>query len=136
LGYFPCPPTDSFAELRTEIAGILAECGIPVTNHHHELATGGQCEIDLGAGDLLRHADHLMLAKYIVRNAARRAGKTATFMPKPLYEDNGSGLHTYFSLYRDEPQPPDVRSKTSTKVLLWSSTKSIMLWLFSWIWFR
>ncbi len=102
LGYFPCPPTDSFAELRTEIAGILAECGIPVTNHHHELATGGQCEIDLGAGDLLRHADHLMLAKYIVRNAARRAGKTATFMPKPLYEDNGSGLHTYFSLYRDD----------------------------------
>ncbi|MFM7592683.1 MAG: glutamine synthetase beta-grasp domain-containing protein, partial [Isosphaeraceae bacterium] len=102
FGNFPCPPTDTFAELRTEITAILAECGIQVTNHHHELATGGQCEIDLAPADLLQHADQLMLAKYIIRNAARRAGKTATFMPKPLYDDNGSGLHTYFSLYRDD----------------------------------
>ncbi len=101
LGYFPVPPTDSLADLRTDIAQILTECGIVTTAHFHEAATGGQCEIDLEARGLVECADHVMLAKYIIRNVARRAGKTATFMPKPLFGDNGSGMHTHFALWRE-----------------------------------
>jgi glutamine synthetase len=99
LGYFPCPPTDSLADLRTDMAQIMAECGISTLAHHHEVATGGQSEIDLVAKPLVESADHVMLAKYIIRNVARRNGKTATFMPKPLFGDNGSGMHTHFSLW-------------------------------------
>ncbi len=101
LGYFPCPPTDSLADLRTEMAQIMAECGVATTAHYHEVATGGQCEIDLPPRPLVESADQVMLAKYIIRNVARRGGKTATFIPKPLYGDNGSGMHTHFSLLRD-----------------------------------
>ena len=100
-GYFPCPPTDSLADLRTEMAQIMAECGIATSAHYHEVATGGQSEIDLPPRPLVESADHVMLAKYIIRNAAHRGGKTATFMPKPLFGDNGSGMHTHFSLSKE-----------------------------------
>ncbi len=99
LGYFPCPPTDSLADLRGEMARLMGECGITTTAHYHEVATGGQCEIDLAHRPLVQSADHVMFAKYIIRNVARRGGKTATFMPKPLFGDNGSGMHTHFSLW-------------------------------------
>jgi glutamine synthetase len=102
LGYFPCPPTDSLADLRTEMAQVMAECGIPTSAHHHEVATGGQGEIDLVHRPLVEGADQVMMAKYIIRNVARRNGKTATFMPKPLFGDNGSGMHTHFSLWKGE----------------------------------
>ena len=102
LGYFPCPPTDSLADLRTEMSQTLAECGIATAAHHHEAATGGQSEIDLTPRPLIESADQVMLAKYIIRNVARRHGKTATFMPKPLYGDNGSGMHTHFALWKNE----------------------------------
>src|SRR4051812_2995325 len=102
LGYFPCPPTDSLADLRTEMAQRMAECGIATSAHYHEVATGGQCEIDLVSKSLVESADQVMLAKYIIRNVARRNGKTATFMPKPLFGDNGSGMHTHFSLWKGD----------------------------------
>ncbi len=98
LGYFPCPPTDSLADLRTEMAQFMADCGISTALHYHETATGGQSEIDLNPRPLVECADQVMLAKYIIRNVAHRAGKTATFMPKPLFDDNGSGMHTHFYL--------------------------------------
>ena len=102
LGYFPCPPTDSLADLRTEMSQRMAECGIATAAHYHEVATGGQCEIDLVSQPLVESADQVMLAKYIIRNVARRHGKTVTFMPKPLYGDNGSGMHVHFSLWKGE----------------------------------
>lgn len=102
LGYFPVPPTDSLADLRTEMAQIMQECGIATTSHYHEVATAGQCEIDLEERPLVEAADHTMLAKYIIRNVARRHGKTATFMPKPLFGDNGSGMHTHLTLWKDD----------------------------------
>jgi glutamine synthetase len=102
LGYFPCPPTDTLADLRTEIAQRMHECGIATSAHYHEVATGGQCEIDLVSQPLVESADQVMLSKYIIRNVARRNGKTATFMPKPLHGDNGSGMHTHFTLWKNE----------------------------------
>ncbi len=102
LGYFPCPPTDSLADLRTEMVQRMVDCGLHPVAHFHEVATGGQCEIDLDQQSLVEAADGVMLARYIIRNVARLAGKTATFMPKPLYGDNGSGLHTHFSLWKGE----------------------------------
>src|SRR5262249_22884260 len=102
LGYSPVPPTDSLADLRTEMAQILAECGIGTAAHYHEVATGGQSEIDLTPRALVEAADGVMMAKYVIRNVARRHGKTATFMPKPLYGDNGSGMHTHFPLWKGE----------------------------------
>ncbi len=102
LGYFPVPPTDSLADLRTEMAQMMAECGIATAAHYHEVATGGQSEIDLIENTLVESADQVMLAKYIIRNVARRHGKTATFMPKPLFGDNGSGMHTHLTLWKGE----------------------------------
>ncbi len=102
LGYFPCPPIDSLADIRTEMAQTLHECGILTEAHFHEVATGGQCEIDLADRDLVDAGDGVMLAKYIIRNVARRHNKAATFMPKPLYGDNGSGMHTHFTLWKAE----------------------------------
>ncbi len=102
LGYFPCPPIDSLADLRTEMSEILAESGIGTSAHYHEVATGGQCEIDLTQRSLVECADAVMLAKYIIRNVARRHQKTATFMPKPLFGDNGSGMHTHITLWKNE----------------------------------
>ncbi len=102
LGYFPVPPTDSLADLRTEMSQIMHECGIATSAHYHEVATGGQSEIDLMDQPLVESADQVMLARYIIRNVARRHGKTATFMPKPLFGDNGSGMHTHFTLWKNE----------------------------------
>jgi glutamine synthetase len=99
-GYFPCPPMDTLQTLRSEMVAVLHELGIPVEAHHHEVATGGQCEIDMRHQDLLTMADSVMFYKYVVKNVAARNGKTATFMPKPLYQDNGSGMHVHFSLWK------------------------------------
>ncbi len=100
-GYFPVPPTDHYQDLRSEMVMIMEQCGLKVECHHHEVATGGQSEIDLKYDRLGVSADHLMLYKYIVRNVAYRHGKTVTFMPKPLYQDNGSGLHCHQSLWKN-----------------------------------
>lgn len=101
LGYFPVPPTDSLADLRTEMARMMQECGIATSAHYHEVASGGQCEIDLVECPLVEAADRVMLAKYIIRNVARAHGKTATFMPKPIHGDNGSGMHTHMFLSKN-----------------------------------
>jgi glutamine synthetase len=98
-GYFPVPPTDHYQDLRTEMALMLERCGLHVECHHHEVASGGQSEIDFRFLPLLAAADGMMMFKYVVRNVAYQYGKTVTFMPKPLYGDNGSGMHTHQSLW-------------------------------------
>ncbi|HTQ84859.1 MAG TPA: type I glutamate--ammonia ligase [Candidatus Solibacter sp.] len=98
-GYFPVPPTDHYMDLRTEMTTQMAACGMHVECHHHEVASGGQCEIDVRYETLVKSADNLMMFKYIVRNVAYQYGKTVTFMPKPLFGDNGSGMHTHQSLW-------------------------------------
>jgi glutamine synthetase len=100
-GYFPVPPTDHYQDLRSEMVQTMIKCGIHVECHHHEVATGGQAEIDMRFAPLLSMADDLMLYKYIIRNVANQYGKTVTFMPKPLFADNGSGMHCHQSLWRD-----------------------------------
>lgn len=100
-GYFPIPPGDSLNEIRTEMMLALLEAGVDVEAQHHEVATGGQAEIDIAHKPLVEAADLLLRFKYIVKNVASRAGKTVTFMPKPLWGDNGSGLHMHFSLWKD-----------------------------------
>jgi glutamine synthetase len=100
-GYFPVPPMDHHQDLRSEMVVTLRELGIPVEVHHHEVGTAGQSEIDMGFGALLEMADRLMLYKYVVKNTALRHGKTVTFMPKPIFQDNGSGMHVHQSLWRD-----------------------------------
>jgi glutamine synthetase len=100
-GYFPPAPHDTLHDLRTEIVLTLERLGIPCEFHHHEVASGGQCEVDLRYQSLTRMADQVMTYKYVVRNAARAAGKTATFMPKPIFGDNGSGMHTHQSLWKE-----------------------------------
>ena len=99
-GYLPVPPMDSLQDLRNEMVEVMRACGLNVECHHHEVATAGQCEIDLRFDTLLRMADDLCMYKYIVKNVAARNGKTATFMPKPLFNDNGSGMHTHQSLWK------------------------------------
>jgi glutamine synthetase len=101
-GYVPVPPADSLSDLRSEISLTLEECGITVECHHHEVATAGQCEIDFRFSTLLGTADNLQIFKYVVRNVAHLNGKTATFMPKPMYGDNGSGMHCHQSLWKGE----------------------------------
>ncbi|MGH9901743.1 MAG: type I glutamate--ammonia ligase [Pyrinomonadaceae bacterium] len=101
-GYVPVPPADSLSDLRSEIALTLEKVGITVECHHHEVAAAGQCEIDFRFSTLLGTADNLQLFKYTVRNVAHRQGKGATFMPKPLYGDNGSGMHCHQSLWKGE----------------------------------
>src|SRR5438034_4590347 len=100
-GYFPPAPHDTLADLRSEMVLTLERLGIPCEFHHHEVASGGQCEIDLRYGTLTRMADQIMTYKYVVKNVARAAGKTVTFMPKPLFGDNGSGMHTHQSLWKE-----------------------------------
>jgi glutamine synthetase len=103
-GYVPCAPIDTLIDIRSEISLILAECGINVECLHHEVATAGQCEIDFRFSNLLGTADNLQIFKHVVKNTARRNGKTATFMPKPLFGDNGSGMHCHQSLWKgDKP---------------------------------
>jgi len=101
-GYFPVAPTDSLVNLRAEMVQTLVDLGIYVETLHHEVATAGQCEIDMRFLPAQQMADTLMWFKYVVKNVARRNGKTATFMPKPLYGDNGSGMHCHQSLWKGE----------------------------------
>ena len=100
-GYFPVMPTDTLMDLRTEMCEILGQLGYEVEVSHHEVATAGQCEIDMKFNELLAMGDQLMWFKYVVKNVARRAGKVATFMPKPMYDDNGNGMHVHQSLWKD-----------------------------------
>ena len=103
-GYFPVSPTDSLMDLRTEMCLVMEQCGIAVEAQHHEVATAGQGEIDMRFTPLLEMADKLMLFKYIIKNVAKRHGRTATFMPKPIFMDNGSGMHVHQSLWKgDKP---------------------------------
>ncbi len=100
-GYFPTPPTDHYQDLRSQMVETMIQCGLKIECHHHEVATGGQAEIDQRYDTLLKSADNMMLYKYIIRNVAYRANKTVTFMPKPIFTDNGSGMHTHQSLWKD-----------------------------------
>jgi len=100
-GYFPAPPSDTMGDLRNEMSRVMMQMGIPVESHHHEVATGGQGEIDLRHQDLVSMADACMYYRYVVRRVAQRYGKVATFMPKPLFMDNGSGMHLHFSMWKD-----------------------------------
>jgi glutamine synthetase len=103
-GYFPVPPTDHFQDLRSEMTKQLELAGIEIEVQHHEVGTAGQAEIDMRFGTLLATADKVTLYKYIVKSVAWAASKTVTFMPKPIFEDNGSGMHTHQSLWNgDEP---------------------------------
>ena len=100
-GYFPVPPMDSLQDIRSEMMQVLEQIGINVELHHHEVATGGQCEIDMHFDSLLPMADKLLKFKYVIKNVARRHNKTATLMPKPIFQDNGSGMHCHQSLWKD-----------------------------------
>jgi glutamine synthetase len=100
-GYFPVPPMDHYTDLRSEMVKKLIEVGIETEMQHHEVGTAGQAEIDIRFGKLLEQADKLLLYKYVVKSVARAAGKTVTFMPKPLFGDNGSGMHVHQSLWKD-----------------------------------
>jgi glutamine synthetase len=99
-GYFPVPPLDHFQDLRSAMTLNLERCGMTVEAHHHEVASGGQMEIDVRYDTLTRAADNLAKFKYIIKNTAHAAGRTATFMPKPLFGDNGSGMHCHQSLWK------------------------------------
>jgi glutamine synthetase len=101
-GYFPVAPQDTQQDVRSEMSRVMEACGIKVERQHHEVATAGQAEIDIRFDSMLRMADKMMLFKYIVKNVARKYGKTATFMPKPLFGDNGSGMHTHQSIWKNE----------------------------------
>ena len=100
-GYFPVAPTDTLQDIRTEMLLTMAKCDVPIEKHHHEVATGGQCELGIKFASMISAADSLMVYKYVVKNVARKYGKTATFMPKPLFNDNGSGMHTHMSIWKD-----------------------------------
>ncbi len=99
-GYFPVSPTDSLQDIRSEMLLTMEAVGIEMECHHHEVATGGQGEIDMRFAPLVKCADNLMWYKYIVKNVAKRHGKTATFMPKPLFGDNGTGMHVHQSIWK------------------------------------
>ena len=100
-GYFPVAPTDTQQDIRTEMILEMERVGIAIEKHHHEVATAGQAEIDIRFDSLVKTADKMLMYKYIVKNVARRHGKTVTFMPKPLFGDNGSGMHTHQSIWKD-----------------------------------
>jgi glutamine synthetase len=99
-GYFPVPPMDKFQDIRSDMVLALESVGVRVEVHHHEVATAGQTEVDMRFNTLTRMADSVMWYKYCAKNTARRHGKTATFMPKPIFQDNGSGMHTHQSLWK------------------------------------
>lgn len=100
-GYFPVSPTDTLQDIRTEMLLTMAKCGVPIEKHHHEVATGGQCELGFRFASMIQAADYLMTYKYVIKNVAKRHGKTVTFMPKPLFNDNGSGMHTHQSIWKN-----------------------------------
>lgn len=118
-GYFPSPPVDSLQEFRSEAILKMIQIGIQVEVHHHEVATAGQCEIDMRYNTLTRMGDQLTLYKYILKNVARAHNKLVTFMPKPLFQDNGSGMHVHQSLWKDgenlfyDPEGYALLSKTA-----------------------
>ena len=99
-GYFPVPPSDSLQDIRSEMMLTLEKVGVPTEAQHHEVATGGQCEIDMLFSPLVEMADKLLKFKYVLKNTAKKHNKTVTFMPKPLFADNGSGMHVHFSLWK------------------------------------
>lgn len=99
-GYFPVPPMDHLQDIRSEMLRTLEGCGIAVEVHHHEVGTGGQAEIDMRYTTLTKMADQVLTYKYVIKNVARKHGKTVTVMPKPLFQDNGSGMHTHQSLWK------------------------------------
>ena len=101
-GYFPVAPNDTLQDIRSEMALVLEELGVPVEAQHHEVGGPGQAEIDIRFNSLLKTADNMMLYKYVVKNTARKYGKTVTFMPKPVFGDNGSGMHVHQSLWKGE----------------------------------
>jgi glutamine synthetase len=98
-GYFPVAPTDTLQDIRTEMLLTMAKCGVPIEKHHHEVATGGQCELGFRFAPIVQAADFLMTYKYCIKNVAKRYGKTVTFMPKPLFNDNGNGMHCHQSIW-------------------------------------
>ena len=99
-GYFPVSPTDTYHDLRGEMVYEMMDVGIVVEAHHHEVGTAGQAEIDMRFAPLLEMSDQFMWYKYIIKNVAKRRGKTVTFMPKPIFDDNGSGMHTHMSMWK------------------------------------
>jgi len=99
-GYFPVSPTDTLQDMRTEMLLKMHECGVPIEKHHHEVATGGQCELGFRFGELVQAADWLMTYKYCIKNVAKKYGRSVTFMPKPIFNDNGSGMHTHQSIWK------------------------------------
>jgi glutamine synthetase len=99
-GYFPVPPHDHFQDLRSEMVLNLEQCGITVEAHHHEVASGGQMEINVKFNTLTRAADNMAIYKYVVKNTAIKSGRTVTFMPKPLFDDNGTGMHCHQSIWK------------------------------------
>lgn len=100
-GYFPVAPTDTVQDIRTEMLLTMADCGVPIEKHHHEVATGGQNELGIKFDTIIKAADNLMVYKYCIKNVAKKYGKTVTFMPKPIFNDNGSGMHTHLSIWKD-----------------------------------
>lgn len=100
-GYFPVPPTDSQQDIRSEMVLTLEKLGVLIEAQHHEVASGGQAEIDMKFSPLVEMADNLLKYKYVIKNTARKYGKTVTFMPKPLFNDNGTGMHVHVSLWKD-----------------------------------
>jgi glutamine synthetase len=100
-GYFPVPPTDSLQDIRSEMVITLEKIGVQVEAQHHEVATGGQAEIDMRFTPLVQMADNLLKYKYVIKNTARKYDKTVTFMPKPVFNDNGSGMHVHVSLWKE-----------------------------------
>lgn len=100
-GYFPVAPADSLQDIRSEMLLTMGKCGVPIEKHHHEVASGGQCELGIRFAPLVHAADYVMTYKYVVKNVAKKYGKTATFMPKPMFGDNGTGMHTHMSIWKD-----------------------------------
>lgn len=100
-GYFPVSPADAFQDIRSEMLLTMAKCGVAIEKHHHEVATGGQCELGVKFAPIIQAADGLMTYKYVIRNVAKKHGKTVTFMPKPIFGDNGSGMHVHQSIWKD-----------------------------------
>lgn len=100
-GYFPVSPSDTLQDIRSEMLLTMKKCGVPIEKHHHEVATGGQCELGFRFGKLVQAADWLMTYKYCIKNVGKKHGKTVTFMPKPVFNDNGSGMHTHQSVWKD-----------------------------------